>query len=77
MEDEYIYLVVEEEKLHEAILDLFRIGLDYINGYITPSELYAKQDLMITTETITFEEFDSYNQSGNYRVLDVRKNPNM
>ena len=28
---------------------------------------------MITTETITFEEFDSYNQSGNYRVLDVRK----
>ncbi|MEC8141343.1 MAG: MBL fold metallo-hydrolase [Bacteroidota bacterium] len=74
MEDEHIYLVVEEEKLHEAILDLIRIGLDYINGYITPSELYAKQDLkMITTETITFEEFDSYNESDNYRVLDVRK----
>ena len=74
MEDEHIYLVVEEEKLHEAILDLFRIGLDYINGYITPSELYAKQDLKtITTETITFEEFDSYNESGNYRVLDARK----
>jgi hydroxyacylglutathione hydrolase len=59
MEDEHMYLVVEEDKLHEAILDLIRIGLDNISGYITPSELYAKEDLeVVTTETITFSEFD-------------------
>jgi hydroxyacylglutathione hydrolase len=74
MEDEHMYLVVEEDKLHEAILDLIRIGLDNISGYITPSELYAKQDLeVVRTETITFSEFDGYNESGNYRVLDARK----
>ncbi len=74
MEDEHIYLVVEEEKLIEAVLDLIRIGLDNISGYITPTELYAKEDLeVVTTETITFAEFDGYNDSGNYRVLDTRK----
>ena len=27
----------------------------------------------MTTPTITFEEFDEYNNTGNYQVLDVRK----
>ena len=35
MEDEHMYLVVEEDKLQEAIIDLIRIGLDIISGYIT------------------------------------------
>ena len=74
MEDEHMYLVVEEDKLQEAIIDLIRIGLDNISGYITPAELYAKEDLeAVTTEIITFLEFDGYNESGNYRVLDTRK----
>ncbi len=31
-----IYLVIEEEHVHEAVVDLIRIGLDDIAGYATP-----------------------------------------
>ncbi|NBW71077.1 MAG: MBL fold metallo-hydrolase, partial [Bacteroidetes bacterium] len=35
-EDENMYLVIEESQVDEAVVDLIRIGLDNIKGYITP-----------------------------------------
>src|SRR5690606_28858355 len=34
-----IYLVVGKERLEEAVVDLIRIGLDDVAGYITPESL--------------------------------------
>ncbi|MDZ7692298.1 MAG: hypothetical protein U5K69_14380 [Balneolaceae bacterium] len=35
-EEETIYLVVEEHNVQEAVIDLIRIGLDNIAGFVTP-----------------------------------------
>ena len=73
-EDENMYLVIEESKVQEAVVDLIRIGLDNIKGFVTPEELYSTSGLdVVTTPTITFEEFDNYYNTGDYQVLDVRK----
>src|SRR5690625_6614614 len=39
MEDERIVLVVEESRVKEAVLDLYRIGLDHVTGYLTPADI--------------------------------------
>lgn len=73
-EDEEIYLVVEEHRLNEAILDLYRIGLDKVFGYITPRDLEMYRDQgnkLAQIETITFEDVEARRSDAD--VLDVRK----
>lgn len=75
-EDETIYLVVEEHKVREAVIDLIRIGLDNIAGFVTPADLqmYAGQDRELDTiETATFEMVNEKKDDPQYEVLDVRK----
>ena len=72
-EDQDIYLIVEENQLDQAVLDLIRIGLDKIVGFATPSELIASGTSLVSTETISFMEVDELMSSGNYNLLDVRK----
>lgn len=75
-EDEKIYLVVEEHRVKEAVTDLIRIGLDNIEGFITPADLrlYKNQGgKMDTLETIGFEEMEKRAQQSDYKILDVRK----
>jgi hydroxyacylglutathione hydrolase len=75
-EDEDIYLVIEENKVREAVIDLIRIGLDNIAGYITPDDLqlYAEQGGELDTmEVGTFETVNEKKDDPNYIVFDVRK----
>lgn len=75
-EDQDIYLVIEPERLEEAVRDLIRIGLDRIKGYITPQQFDAyrkgggKVDSMPTeTFASAAKDFDK----GDIEVVDVRK----
>ncbi len=73
-EDEEIYLVVEEHRVQEAILDLYRIGLDNVAGYVTPKDLqmYKNQGGEFDTlETTNFDMADNLKE--NEAILDVRK----
>ncbi|MDR9418631.1 rhodanese-like domain-containing protein [Gracilimonas sp.] len=75
-EEESIYLIVEEEKVEEAVVDLIRIGLDNIAGYATPSQLLEfgeKDGSLISMETIGFEKTEEYLSKEEAHLLDVRK----
>lgn len=72
-DEQDIYLVVDDNQINEAVVDLIRIGLDNIRGYITPIELLKAKDELSSTHIINFERVDSMMQSENYTLLDVRK----
>lgn len=76
MEDERIYLVIEEEKLEEAVRDLVRIGLDNIAGYTTPDDLetYLQSGHEAATiDMIDFRKTEELLKDDHFGVLDVRK----
>lgn len=73
-ENEKIYLLVEEHRLEEAVLDLYNIGLDNVVGYFNARDLllYKEQGNDIeTVEIVGFEAIEKLND--NELVLDVRK----
>lgn len=74
-EDKDIYLVVDEHSLDEAVRDLYRIGFDRIEGYLTPHdiEMYGEQKVgpLENVDTKTFEALESVDEDS--IVLDVRK----
>lgn len=75
-EDQEMYLIIDEENLNEAIIDLIRIGLDDIVGFATISDLeeYSRSGgTLVATTTISFEEADQLMASGGYTFLDTRK----
>lgn len=75
-EDEEIYLIVEEHRVKEAVRDLYRIGLDNIVGFVTPTDLAHYKEQGGEMESITvekFDEMDRYVGNDDYQVLDVRK----
>ncbi|MFV1884583.1 MAG: MBL fold metallo-hydrolase [Balneola sp.] len=72
-EDQYIYLIIDENKVEEAVVDLIRIGLDNIVGFATPSELSESNVDLVSTTTIDFETVDTLMETGEYNLLDVRK----
>ncbi len=72
-EQEHLYLVIEKEKVEEAVRDLVRIGLDQVEGFITPEELDEYEGELAAIETIDFERTLSLMEDEQYRVLDVRK----
>lgn len=74
-EDEEIYLVVDEHLVDEAVRDLYRIGLDTIQGFVTPKdlEMFEEQNIgsLEKTDVKTFEALNHLEE--NSVVLDVRK----
>lgn len=73
-ENEQLILLVEEHQVEEAILDLYRIGLDKITGYITEKDLRMYKEnggTLDTIETVTFH--DLKNREADSEILDVRK----
>lgn len=75
-EDEDIYLIVEEYRVSEAVRDLYRIGLDNIIGFVTPTDLdhYKEQGGELETTTVQkFDDMDQYVGNSDYHILDVRK----
>lgn len=75
-EDEDIYLIVEEHQVKEAVRDLYRVGLDNIIGFVTPTDLDHYKEQGGELETITVQKFDDIDQyvgDDDYQILDVRK----
>ncbi|MEX0721155.1 MAG: MBL fold metallo-hydrolase [Balneolaceae bacterium] len=75
-EEENIYLIIDEDKVKEAVLDLIRIGLDKVKGFATPKQLQdfaEKGGELFKTETIDFNKADEYLATGEVNLLDVRK----
>lgn len=75
-EEEKIFLIIEQERVEEAVLDLTRIGLDNIEGYATPAQLeeFAKKGgELFSTETIDFKTTEEYLEADEAYLLDVRK----
>lgn len=74
-EDEEIYLVVEEHLVEEAVRDLYRIGYDKIEGFVTPKDLvmYSEQNVG-KLEKVDVRAFDGLEDvDANSLILDVRK----
>ncbi len=75
-EDQQIYLVVDKSRMKEAVVDLIRIGLDHIIGFITPEDLISyttnggKSSTMLGYK---FEKVKELEGNSDYAVLDVRK----
>jgi hydroxyacylglutathione hydrolase len=75
MEDDKIYLIAEEHQVHEAVIDLIRIGLDNIVGYATPEDLEHYKEHggeLDTIEVVKWDDVDGLVAQG-YQVFDVRK----
>jgi hydroxyacylglutathione hydrolase len=74
-DDQPVYLIVEEERLQEAVLALVRIGVDRIEGYVTPAALDAFRragGTLTRSEVVDFETLEDRRIRGTHRVLDVR-----
>jgi hydroxyacylglutathione hydrolase len=72
-DEQDIYLIVDDSQINEAVVDLIRIGLDNIRGYVTPIELLNAKDELLSTDIINFERVDKMMESEHYTLLDVRK----
>lgn len=75
-DEQDIYLIVEDDQLEGAVLDLIRIGLDNIKGYATladMNEYIASGAEISTTPNIDFKEVDRMMENGSAHILDVRK----
>src|SRR5699024_9427949 len=75
-EDDTIYLIIDEEDVEEAVRDLIRIGLDRIEGYITPADLETFQQKggsLESIETIDFDKTAELLNDDENRILDVRR----
>ncbi|NGP87673.1 MBL fold metallo-hydrolase [Fodinibius halophilus] len=71
--DADLYLVIEEDNLEEAVRDLIRVGLDNIEGYVTPRMLRDWDGSLTSIETIDFDAVEEHRQANDSIVLDVRK----
>lgn len=71
--DESIYLIVEDEaEVQEAVLDLIRIGLDNVVGYL-PAHLLDEVQAVSSIRTSQTELLEQERQSSDTVVLDVRR----
>jgi hydroxyacylglutathione hydrolase len=71
-----IYLILEEERLQEAVLDLIRIGLDNIKGFLTPEDLIEYKSSggeLSTSQDVTATELKEMLVDENNFLLDVRR----
>lgn len=74
-EDTPIYLLIEDSRVEEAVLDLFRIGLDTIAGYATPEmiEHYVHNGGRLERiPRFTINQVGEILLKGDQSVLDVR-----
>lgn len=71
-----IYLLVEEENVREAVLDLIRIGLDDIRGYFTRASFddYKQSGGVLTTiDEVDVRRFQEILDKEDIHLLDVRR----
>ncbi len=70
-----IYLIIDDNKVEEAVRDLVRIGLDDVVGYATPETLaeVALSLPLATIEVIDFERALEISRQPATHLLDVRR----
>jgi hydroxyacylglutathione hydrolase len=71
-----LYLLIDDNRVSEAVRDLINVGLDTIVGYATPEDLEAYRQSggeIEKTEYTSFEKAAELLRSNNIRVIDVRK----
>lgn len=74
--EEEIVLVGRESDIRDAVLNLIRVGLDHVVGYVTPDVMHAwaeGTDKLRMLKAIDFDELDGRRHYTNVLVLDVRK----
>lgn len=74
-EDMPIYLIVQQERLEEAVRDLVRIGLDNIVGYATPEtlEAYAEAHGQVSSiPQVAMTDLPALAAREDVTILDVR-----
>ena len=69
-----IYLVVDEKRLREAVVDLIRVGLDRVVGFATPATFdeYAKKGKPGSIAQIDAAQIEAQVDAGAF-LLDVRR----
>jgi hydroxyacylglutathione hydrolase len=70
-EEEPIVLIIEEDRLEEAVRDLVRIGLDRVEGYATPEALAGAQ--LIAVKEVRASELAGKSLPDGAVWLDVRR----
>jgi hydroxyacylglutathione hydrolase len=74
--DEPVVLIIERADLDGAVRALVRVGLDHVQGYVTPEafDAYAATGAELAgLESIDLDELRRRASGGDYHVLDVRK----
>jgi hydroxyacylglutathione hydrolase len=70
-----VFMIVDEDRVEDAVLSMIRIGYDRIEGYATPEDLgawAAEGGAMAVTEIIDMGEMERRRASGAVHILDVR-----
>lgn len=70
-----LYLIVEAERVEEAVRDLVRIGYDRVEGYVEPATLdryFEQGGASASIPTLNFDELERRRSEPGVRVLDVR-----
>lgn len=73
--EERILLVVDDDRLDEAVRDLVRIGFDRVAAYVSPAELesyFGAGGPSSSIERISFGEMERRRDLPGVRILDVR-----
>ncbi len=69
-----LILIIDEDKLDDAVRVLVRIGLDLVEGYATPSalETWLKESGAASIPTLQFPEALELSNGPDWMILDVR-----
>ncbi|MEZ4423404.1 MAG: rhodanese-like domain-containing protein [Gemmatimonadota bacterium] len=70
--EQKVVLIVDEERVQEAVLDLVRIGYDHVPGWADPSLLADATDL-VSTDVIDMAELERRRHRAGALTLDVRR----
>ncbi|MFQ5772080.1 MAG: rhodanese-like domain-containing protein [bacterium] len=71
-----IYLIVENERVKEAVTDLIRIGLDEVMGYASPAVLrsyFNSGGALVKTKSVEINELKNLPTDAQAVILDVRQ----
>lgn len=75
-DEEKVVLVVDQNRVKEAVTDLIRIGIDQIVAYVTPDDLAAfvsNGGQLATEQPVKFSKMPEFEGIADYQVVDVRK----
>jgi hydroxyacylglutathione hydrolase len=70
--DKPVYLIVQQEKLDEAMYDLRYIGIDSVAGYVTPDILEKVETESQHVNLITPDEIADKVKNNQVKIIDVR-----